>query len=1083
MICPHCGSVAPEDARFCPACGTELGEASLHEERKVVSILFVDIVGSTAHAERSDPEDVRTRNQRYYTETRERIERYGGVVEKYIGDAVMAVFGAPLARSDDAERAVRAALSVLDGVRLLNERHPDLGLEVRVGVCSGEAMVAIDATPGDALATGDVVNTASRLQSAAPVGRVIIGPETYRLTRHAFGFTELAPIEAKGKRDPVPAWLVEAPIVAPAERPVSATPLVGRDREQLLIRTVWDRVVSGSHPHLVTLLGPAGIGKSRLALEIASEVEAEGARVLWGRSLPYEEQTPYRAAGQIVRRAAGIFENDPVEAARGKLASLVGSLFPAAEAPETTRYLSLLLGLGVDLPASDVIHLQFATRRLVERLADTEPLVLVFEDIHWGDDALLDLVDYLARHVRDHRILFLALARPEFLESRPTWGAGTTGTTTLPLDPLTLDESSTVIASLLAHAAGSTVERLVATAEGNPLFIEELVASLLEDPASDELPGTVRAAISARIDALPPTARTALLHASVIGQTFWRDVLANIGELPDVDDALEALESRGLVHRRPVSQVDGDAEFAFKHVLIRDTAYGTLPRAMRRDLHAATAGFLERSVDDPSEIAWILAHHWREGGEAGKAIEYLFAAAERTADALAVEETYELYTRALNLAVTPEERRRIQLRRGIAMTQLEDYGRASRELWALIPELDGIDEIEALLSCGWATIWVEQTDQAFTIANLAIERSAAFGDPQYVPPAQALLSAAHGMRGDEGDLARALEIGSEALAAWVPGARAQDLVQHQQFACDHAYWAGYYDDTLERSRRVKEIAGVDPHSAEFLLRGAGLEGLALAGLGRYEEALAKADAAIATAEAIGRAANVVTNYSTGPLRDIFALAEARRRSAEVAGRLGPSDFNMPWLNARTDLICSDLLLGELGDVERAWPGIWDDALASQAWERWLVSGRLGSLRAELALAMSRFDDAVTWGRQALEMATKGGRAKYEVVSLISLGTALTGTGARDDSFEILERAVLKADGLGSPLYRWRSRAALVEAVRAGSGGAAGIARAETVGAEAEALIRDVAAGLAEERATAYLAAEPVARALERLRQI
>jgi tetratricopeptide (TPR) repeat protein len=279
---------------------------------------------------------------------------------------------------------------------------------------------------------------------------------------------------------------------------------------------------------------------------------------------------------------------------------------------------------------------------------------------------------------------------------------------------------------------------------------------------------------------------------------------------------------------------------------------------------------------------------------------------------------------------------------------------------------------------------------------------------------------------------------------------------------------------------VAEIAGVDPHSAEFLLRGAGLEGLALAGLGRYEEALAKADAAIATAEAIGRAANVVTNYSTGPLRDIFAVEEARRRSAEVAGRLGPSDFNMPWLNARTDLICSALLLGDLGDVERAWPGIWDDAHASLAWERWLVSGRLGALRAELELAMSRFDDAVTWGRRALELATKGGRTKYEAVSLITLGTALAGDGAGDDAVKILERAVLRADTLGSPLYRWQARAALVEALRAGPGGTVPTARAEAAGVEAVAIIRAVAASLAPERATAYLAAPPVASALERL---
>ena len=258
----------------------------------------MDVVGSTARADGADPEDVRERNQLYYRETRERIERYGGVVEKYIGDAVMAVFGAPLARSDDAERAVRAALSALEGIRDLNERHAGLDLEIRAAVCSGEAMVAINAAPGEALATGDVVNTAARLQSAAPSGRAVVGENTYRLTRHAFSFEELPPIDAKGKRDAVAAWLVGEPLVSPANRPTSRTPLVGRDREVLIVRTVWDRAVNGSRPHLVTVLGPAGIGKSRLALEVATDVEAQGGRVLWGRSLPV------RGADAVPRRCA-----------------------------------------------------------------------------------------------------------------------------------------------------------------------------------------------------------------------------------------------------------------------------------------------------------------------------------------------------------------------------------------------------------------------------------------------------------------------------------------------------------------------------------------------------------------------------------------------------------------------------------------------------------------------------------------------------------------------------------------------------------------------------------------------------------
>ncbi len=1073
MACRRCGSDVPPDALFCPACGAEQTSAPL-EERKVVSILFVDVVGSTAHADGADPEDVRERNQLYYRETSERIERFGGVVEKYIGDAVMAVFGAPLAHSDDAERAVRAALSVLEGVAGLNERHAGLDLEVRAAVCSGEAMVAINAMPGDALATGDVVNTAARLQSSSPPGRAIVGEETHRLTRHAFSFEELPAIDAKGKRESLTAWLVGEPVVSPANRPTSGTPLVGRDRELLMIRTMWDRAMNASRPHLVTVLGPAGIGKSRLALDAASEIEAQGGLALWGRSLPYEEQTPYRAMGEIVRLAAGIYENDQVDTARGKLAATIATLFPEAEVAEATRYLSLLLGLGLDEPANEAIHLQFATRRFIEHLSQREPVLLVFEDIHWADDALLDLIGYLVTHVQDHRILFLALARPEFLEGRPHWGAGMAGTTMLPLEPLTAAEASQVIGSLLGSAHAATVERVVATAGGNPLFIEELVASLADDPLSKELPGTVRAAISARIDALPPASRTALLHASVIGQTFWRGVLADVGELADVDEAIEALEARGLVLRRSQSQVEGDAEFAFKHVLIRDTAYGTLPRTTRRELHAATASHLEASVTDPAEIGWILAHHWREAGEPARAIAYLLRAAERSADAFAVEETWDLYTRAMDLAATEDERRSIRLRRGLAMTTLEDYPRAKRELAALVPELTGHDRLEALLAQGRSSIWTEESLETMEVATRAIELAEGGGDPGARPAAVALLSAAHAMRGEEGDLERAIDLGTQAIDTWVPGSRPQALAELYHLQADHWYWAGRYDGALELSHLELEAAGLDPHSAEFLLRAAGMEGLTLSGLGRYEEALTAVETAISIANSMGRPVSVVTNYSTGPLRDIFALGEAHARSRTIADRLGPSDFNMPWINARADVISADLLSGEYGRVETAFPGAWEDARNSDAWERWLVSGRLCAVRAELALATGELDDAVTWGRRAVEMARSAARTKYEVIATTTLGSALAASGLGEEGAAALRGAVSAADALGSPLYRWQTRAALAGAVRP----LEGVDVADVLMADASAIIREVVAGLSPEHGAGYLAAPQVSAVLD-----
>ena len=765
--------------------------------------------------------------------------------------------------------------------------------------------------------------------------------------------------------------------------------------------------------------------------------------------------------------------------ARQKLATLVGSLFQEPEAADATRYLSLVLGLGVGEAASESIHLLFAARRVVELLSEQGPLLLVFEDVHWADDSLLDLVDYLISHVRDHPVAFLALARPEFLEVRPTWGAGMVGQTMLPLEPLTAVEAAQVVGTLLAGADPSTVAKVVETAEGNPLFIEELVAALGDEAAVGELPATVRAAIAARIDALPPDARTALLHASVIGQSFWRGVLEGIGEFDDVDASLEALEARGLVRRHSQSQVEGDVEFAFKHVLIRDVAYATLPRALRRDLHAATARVIEASVPDPTELAWVLAHHWREGGEPARAIGYLLAAGDRARAALAVEETYDFYTRALELADTDIERRRIRLRRGLALAEHEQFSRADDELGTLIPELDGQDEIEAILARARSTFWTEQAEETFALTRRAADLAVASGAKELEGPAIGLLGATYAMRGEEGDLDRAIELQDRALGMWVPGTRQLELAEQYHMHADNFYWAGEYPRALELSRLAATTGGVDPLSAEYVLRGAGMEGLILAGMGRYEEALAVAEGAIATARKMGRGDNVVTNYSTMTLRDIFWLDEALERSSLVADRLGPSDFNMPWMNARADVISVELLLGEVVKVERSWSGAWDDALASHGWERWLITGRLASARADMELERGRLDDAVTWGRRALEMARSVGRRKYEIASLITLGSALAAQGLNEDADAELHTAVRLADGPGgSPLLRWRAKAAL---------GTAASQRAETA-AEGEAelraaasIIREIVAALAPERADRYVAAPQVARVLEAAR--
>src|SRR3954470_2709738 len=304
-VCSRCGTENPAGALFCNHCGAELAAAAVQEERKLVSVLFVDLVEFTAQSDHADPEDIRDTLELYHTMVRSRIDEYGGVVEKFIGDAVMAVFGAPVSHGDDAERAVRAGFRVLEGIEDLNAAH-GLGLAARAAVNTGEAVVTLGGAFGEPLATGDVVNTASRLQSAAPAGGLIVGEQTHQATRHAFRYEALAAITAKGKAEPLEAWLAVAAAVEPSQRPIAAHPLVGRDRELELVQSLWNRAVGERRAHLITVFGPAGIGKTRFSREVSSFVAASGGRVVRGRCLPYEEQTGYQAFASVVKHASGI---------------------------------------------------------------------------------------------------------------------------------------------------------------------------------------------------------------------------------------------------------------------------------------------------------------------------------------------------------------------------------------------------------------------------------------------------------------------------------------------------------------------------------------------------------------------------------------------------------------------------------------------------------------------------------------------------------------------------------------------------------------------------------------------------------
>jgi class 3 adenylate cyclase len=680
IMCRSCGQENPPIAKFCLACAQSLAEQAqgLAEERKVVTVLFADLVGFTARAERLDPEDVRAILTPYFARVRREIESFGGTVEKFIGDAVLASLGAPVVHGDDPERAVRAALAMCSAVEELNRTEPELELKIRVAVNTGEALVSLDASAaqGEGVVAGDVVNTASRLQEAAPVNGILVGEETYRATRTVIRYEDAEPVIAKGKQDPVRVWRPLTASAAPGERAAGRVPMLGRASELAVLERIWERVVAEQRPQLATLFGPAGIGKTRLSGEFAQLAGAGGARVIKGRSLPYGEVLPYAAFAAQVKQVARIFDTDEVGDACEKLNRAVAELVDG-DADEVASHIAMLIGLGSEGAVGDRQTLFFSARRLVEALATEQPTVLVFEDIHWADDGMLDLLEVLASRVRDVPLFLLAPARPELLERRPTWGGGLPGYTALVVEPLGEEHARELAAQVLQQMQKPSHEsgEIGLVGEGNPLFIEELAASVAEHAtgAAADLPTTIRGIVSARMDALPPGERAVLLDAAVVGKVFWSGALERMssGALP-LSELLDSLEGRDLIRREPVSRLAGDVQFSFKHDLIRDNAYATLPRPQRRKRHAQVAAFLEETTPEILAAASALAHHWGEAGENLRAAEYFVIAGDQAGRGWARHEAAAFYQEAL--ALLPDEqsaqRREIVQRRAVALASV-----------------------------------------------------------------------------------------------------------------------------------------------------------------------------------------------------------------------------------------------------------------------------------------------------------------------------------------------------------------------------------------------------------------------------
>jgi class 3 adenylate cyclase/tetratricopeptide (TPR) repeat protein len=643
MRCSTCGEKNTDRAKFCSNCGAALGVglAPAVEERKVVSVLFVDLVGFTARSDHADPEDVRSTLRVYHDLLRREIERWGGTVEKFIGDAVMAVFGAPVAHEDDAERAVRAGLRILDAIDHLNEDRPGLDLSVRGAVNTGEAVVVLGAKPeaGEAFVTGDVVNVASRLQGAAPVGGVVVGELTYRITRDRIIYEELEPVTVKGKEEAIPNWrAVDARSRFGVDiEPGTATPLIGRAHELSLLSDLFERVVREQTPHLVTLSGEPGVGKSRLVREFRTRIDdIPDLLVRWrqGRCLPYGEGITFWALGEVVKSHAGILENDAADEAAAKLELAVESLgFDDRERDWIRARLAPLAGITEEAPAEREESFA-AWRAFLEAIASSDPFIMVIEDLHWADPAMLAFVEHLADWSTEVPLFVVCTARPELYDRDADWGGGKRNHTAVAISPLSEQETSQLIAALLEQAVlpAETQRALLAQAGGNPLYAEEFIHMLIDRDilvrrgASWELaagtdipvPENVQALIAARIDTLPAERKALLQDGAVLGKVFWAGAVAEMGgrDPRRVREELHELARKELLRPARRASIEGEVEYAFQHILIRDVAYGQIPRGARVVKHRAAAAWIEGVAGERvADSAELLAYHYEQALE------------------------------------------------------------------------------------------------------------------------------------------------------------------------------------------------------------------------------------------------------------------------------------------------------------------------------------------------------------------------------------------------------------------------------------------------------------------------------------
>jgi class 3 adenylate cyclase/tetratricopeptide (TPR) repeat protein len=758
-----CGTLLPDAARFCPSCGTAVDSAPAPvaddggEERKVISVLFADLVGFTASSDGADPEDVRRRVQPFHTAIREAVEGFGGKIEKLMGDGVLAVFGVPTVHEDDAERAVRAALEAQERVAQVAGSNR---LQARIAIGTGEAVVRVDGATADQEGIlGDVINTASRLQGEAQPGTVLVDEATHRATRRAMQYDERPPVAVKGKSEPLAVWVAVEPIARlGADISDDGATFVGRSSELSLLIEWFSRSVEDRTSQVVTIAGEPGVGKSRLVRELRRHISELPDLIRWrqGRCLPYGEGITFWALGEIVKAEAGILETDTPATSLGKLAA---SLEPLLESPDERAWVSGRLAplVGSETEAVAEKQERFAAwSRYLAALAEQRPTVMIIEDLHWADPNLVEFLSDLPETTSGSPLLLVCTARPDYFESHPTWGAGQRNSITIHLDPLDGEATARLLDELLEDEDldESLRTTVLERSGGNPLWAQEFVRMLRDrDAKSSELavPDTVQAVVASRIDLLEGETKAVLQAAAAVGKSFWLGAVQEILGTPEpLGDSMRELVRRSLVRPERTSTVAGESEYAFTHALIREVAFGQTPRRVRIDRHHTVARWIERMAGERiGDRAGVIAHHDAEALRLAVEAELddvtPFTEAALTSHRRAAEQAARLdmaaarshLEAALDLALEGDPRRASLLYElGAVVVKHGDLDAAKKILLEAADEADRIGDVETWGMC------MASLDQLFWIAGDVAESdrlgSEAVARLEQHPPGRAL---------------------------------------------------------------------------------------------------------------------------------------------------------------------------------------------------------------------------------------------------------------------------------------------------------------------------------------------------------